>query len=136
MLDRCRRDHGALGDRTCVRTVSNTGIHRNLDVTPVSKTSHCSRRTIVLRYPTRAYQSDTTVVDQRPLRHQHCHRSNESRPENRGGFHLPMEKTCLHISSMVLLSKVCKVEGSRQYPPQCYGADVLPLNVFEVFLVV
>src|SRR3954471_22044486 len=31
--------------------------------------NHRSRRTIVLRYQTRAYQSDTTVVDQRPPPH-------------------------------------------------------------------
>src|ERR1700758_3998768 len=36
---------------------------------PSLESSHRSRRTIVLRYPTRAYQSDTTVVDQRPPPH-------------------------------------------------------------------
>jgi hypothetical protein len=78
--------------------MSHNSIHRVLVRRPSLESSHRSRRTIVLRYPTRVYQSDTTVVDQRPPRHRLTPIKRKPPRLYRGGFHLPLDKQCLHIS--------------------------------------
>jgi len=60
-----------------------------MPVTLDCRQQYRSHPNIVLRYPTRAYQPDTTVVSNDRRGH-HRAQSNESRPgDRRGGFHLP-----------------------------------------------
>lgn len=64
-------------------------------VTPAARKQPPFAPNIVLRYPTRVYQSDTTVVDQRPLRHPTDPDQNEGRP----GIKTGAAFTCLLTNS-------------------------------------
>jgi hypothetical protein len=95
--------------------MSHNSIRQIADVTPVAREQPPFARTIVLRYPTRVYQSDTTVVDQRPPRTELTPIKRKPPRHNRGGFHLPLDKRCLHISCLSVVVGVGRVHTTTSW---------------------